>query len=460
MILGARIRSFRTFWLGVAAFTPFATVRSVEPRTVVDSLYQTIQWRVGPDGNTYGHDETDLLFWDGTSYFSSAEYRVRLLAALNAVQQLPDSDVDRCPATQRALVQNRVWALFDHLQKQQTWRSPSGENRRLSQALAATMAKLALDDPEIAAIADPLLEAAQSGRWPPDPQTPGGPAIFLPPGLASDDGPWTSLGRDGWEVAAKVHVQGFGGRSAFLVKARMPGETGDLARYFQAVADFPRPWLPNPDGFVPPGAPSLVKLNPELPALPRGIEFALIRRVAVVDRQGHWHATPLTLSVQVRRYRATTADDIRPMFSGTDSIGAAQAAQSVAEFELMSDQAAAGGPALLRPVVPKEKHYLFFQDQGGDEVDGTNFGHPADRFFSGAPNFITLNSCFSCHQPLGLASVNIAVGLDAPPFVGKRLPHLTPTSFAAESALDEQWKEAQSEWHVLLTFWPIAANSR
>jgi hypothetical protein len=81
----------------------------------IAALDRTIMVREGSHGKRYGENEIDPLLWSDSDYFLSGESRRRLLVALTEVTNLPDAEVQRCAPAQRALVQNRVWTVFDHV---------------------------------------------------------------------------------------------------------------------------------------------------------------------------------------------------------------------------------------------------------------------------------------------------------------------------------------------------------
>jgi hypothetical protein len=433
------------------------------PIAVLDALHQTIMLRKGTDGKTYGVGETDPLLWGGSAYFLSGESRERLTAAVNAVAALPDSAIQNCPPAQRALLQNRVWTVFDYLYEHRYSTTEDGKrgnglladrDRTLLQLLATVMAKLALDDSDITTIPDPLLEAATSGRWPKQPDPAGGPDVFLPADLGSIGGRWINLIRADGEPIAPEHLRGSGGRSCFLVSARFPDKGPTVENYFKTVADFPVPWLPGerdprPDGTLE------FRLNPALPSFPPGSIFALIRKLQVVDRQGRVRTTPLTLSVQLRYYRIvqSTAEAERPK-----TISDIRKRQSFAEFRLETDVVAQGGAPRLRAVTAAEKDYLFFRDVGTDQIDGS----PAEHFspnFTSAPRNVSLESCYNCHPGLGLSSINSAVGFRNPPFpLGPLIPDDSNRNGVHETDLATIWKMRRASWGVLVAFWPVTTN--
>src|SRR5688500_3313816 len=140
--------------------------------TMID---RAIMQGVGSNSMTYGRYEVGPLHSLVSHSFIQGAGRDLLRTALAAVHALSDAEISRCPAAQRALVQNRVWTVFDHIVRRQ---KRHDENRALLQALANVMAKLALTARERDSMEDPLQKAMTGGKFPVAPGGEGGPAIF------------------------------------------------------------------------------------------------------------------------------------------------------------------------------------------------------------------------------------------------------------------------------------------
>lgn len=438
----------RTFVLSaLMATTAVAVGRADElssaARSRIAALDRTIMVREGSDGKRYGENEVDPLLWSDSDYFLGGESRRRLLAALQDVADLADNEVQRCAPTQRALVQNRVWTVFDHVWKDTTdvWRQPTnaGLDRELLTALARVMSKLALDSSEIGAMADPLVTAAASGRWPAAPTHEGGADIFLPPDIMAAHGGWVSLAReDEREPTAKNHTVAFGGRSLFQLRASFPAGPSSLETYFKAIAAVVLPWTPDGRGGT--------QLSADLPPLPVGAEFALVRKLAVVGRDGHWHATPLTLTIQLRHYRATDHATLEKLISADPGRGFGQM-QSFAKFELETEAVGRGDTGKIRAVTADEKHFLLFMSMGLDQVGGGR--HQSSDSETG-PHDTPMRACFQCHTGLGLGSVNSLS------FFTRETPlaHLVAPGEEREASSTARW----TEWGALKVFWPAVSG--
>jgi hypothetical protein len=356
------------------------------------------------------------------------------MAAVTKVLSLSDAEVRRCPPAQRALVQNRVWTVFDSVRLR---RPDSGDLALLANAIA----KLALDPTEIKSLADPLAEAdaTRAGDWPTEPNERGGPDVFLPRGIASEAGLWIDLQRHDGEMAATRHVTEFGGRTWFLVRAWFPEGRAAIEQYFRQAAEEPKPWTG--DG----------RLNRSLPALPKEARFALVRKLAVIDRDGRWQATPLTLSVQIRRYRITDRTEFERLIATSGDLEISRRMQNFSEFRLKTTAVAAGQKASLRAVQPDERSFLFFMTFGIDQVDGTVGGANPRVIsdFKSGPQDLPVRVCFTCHSPPGLESINtLTFGDRSAP-----LALLEPGTPDREMAATGRWKSQQADWQALKALW-------
>jgi hypothetical protein len=396
--------------------------------------------RPSPDGTVQGADETDPLVWYGTKYFLSGESRARLTAAADAVANLPAKEVERCPPAQRALVQNRLWALFDFVEAHL---GTTLDDQTFLRALARAMAHLALSGQELASISDPLGEAARSGRWPSRAKPEGGADIYLPRDLALSSGPWVILGRADGKLTAPLHSRYFGARSTFEVLARFPDGNPTVLAYFKTVSEESTPWISTSkrDAFGHP----LFQLNPSMPELPRGAQFALVRTLLVVDRNASIRPTSLVLTAQLRTYLSN--ERAHPAITmGDRMIPSPTQPQSLAEFTLATDTVAAGEMPRLRAITPDERRFNFFFDFGIDQVERI----PEKE------REVTLRQCLQCHSASGLLSINSTTGTEGGASLADPVPfaHLVAEPRGTEGRRAAEDKMSQSDWKTLLSFWP------
>ena len=126
---------------------------------------------------------------------------------------------------------------------------------------------------------------------------------------------WVLLGRDDGDPVAPVHSFAFP-RSVFLVYLKLPPQGPSPATYIEAMRSYSRQYPPNSDCMIQPCFP---------PQFPVGTELALVRRALLIDNAGQPEVSPITESIQVRRYREIPSG-ARFDFHGT--------MQQPAEFQL------------------------------------------------------------------------------------------------------------------------------
>ena len=385
----------------------------------IEALHRVIMIRADAGRTSDGTGETDPLLWDNSTYFVSGTSRTRLQAALDAVNRLSDDDISASSPAKRALVQNRLWAVFDYLNGKLF--SPrtaiSAPGQAYLAAITQAMARLALTEAEIAALPDPLAEAERSDHWSAVPTPAGGPEVFLPAGLEANGGRWTLLGREKAEPSALFHVQFTGGRTTFLLLARFPDPTLSPEEYFKAASS----------------------IGGQTPDLPKGAEFALVRNLMVIDRSGRIRATPLTLSVQIRHYWSNAAAPFNP--TGQPHQVTLRGVQSVAEFRLDTEALAAGQAPRLRTVGPDEMFYLLLNNMGVDRV-------VVNSANNGKDDLITLESCVVCHGQPSRASIGTLSGMGG----GDR--KRVAGSATTEAERTSAWKTGRAEWKKLNSLWP------
>jgi hypothetical protein len=133
------------------------------------------------------------------------------------------------------------------------------------------------------------------------------------------------------------------------------------------------------------------------PQLPVGTDVALVRRAMLIDTAARPRVSPLTESVQLRRYAAV--DPSMPVFVRRP------ADQLRAEFRL-SQRALLKGESSLRVVGPDESDFPQFATQGQDWFEEREA--PLVRAFTRqkpyGPTTNTLQSCVPCHSGPGVMS--------------------------------------------------------
>ncbi len=127
----------------------------------------------------------------------------------------------------------------------------------------------------------------------------------LPAGLNQTNGDWLSVIDQNDLLTAPTHVGSFGGRSTFQVLVRLPEGREAAIAYLDQLRRFEPVWIyvNNDSPFGTTNEPrEILSLNPDLPQFPTNTEWALVRRMCVIDTDGKIQPTPVIESIQMRRY--------------------------------------------------------------------------------------------------------------------------------------------------------------
>lgn len=395
------------------------------PEHLWNRLHQALFVRVSPgDDERFGGTELDILFWDTTKHLLVSPSREQSLQVLDEFIRERGERLIRDPL-KRAWLQRELWTLFDWSARP---RISSGDDspvsmarRELQRKLAAIIPRLALTPQEIDALPDNLAEAGRRLQ-----------GAGFPDGLGAADSEWVLVGRPD-ELAAREHAYAFGGRSTFLVFVKVPGGRAESLRYLKELREFTPALVYSGERL--PGMPNFqgrkhLGTNPATPQFPAGTQWALLRRMNLIDDGGRIRATRLVESLQTRRY-ATVPDTDRDfnLLAGS---------QAPAEFRL--DRA--NLPA-LRAVAAGERDFQFvhFRSMGVDP-----FEHGTTEDWAKRRNRLraeTLRTCGSCHIARGILSVNTYTSF------GTAAAELDGSTFEREAEATIDWKRRQYDWGLL-----------
>jgi hypothetical protein len=420
---------------------PASTAYDANPQHLWNQLNSALFARVAPEGTVYGLDELDILYWQGTEHLLTEPSHSAAVQVLDRFIQAHGERLIRDPF-KRVLMQRDLWELFD-------WAAMPGETTHpaqraeLEERLATIIRRLALSDAEIAALPDNYATAA------PNPD--------LPRGLFAPDGDWiTARSNDStFRPLALRHTEAFNGHSVFLVMVRLPQGRQQTVDYLNSLRDFDGPLVYARQQM---NGPRHLVINPDVPQFPAGTEWALVRRLCVIDRQGHIRATSLIESIQLRRYDSIDTLRVSPDGSGTAS---GRPAQQMFEFAM--DRRHEG---TLKALALGELNFPFvhFMSQGGDPFE-LPFGN-VDR----APNptsvrRATLATCYQCHASAGILSVKsfnregfssqtvqrLQATTDLPSQIAQS--YTPPPNAQQEIESTVLWKHRQFDWGLLQGLW-------
>lgn len=393
------------------------TLYDPNPNHLWNRLYRSLYRRVGRDGREYGYDELDPLLWSGTKYLLINPANQQAVAILDEFLSTHAERKIRDPL-KRAILQRDLWAIFDWTAEVPT---DTQEKLNLQIKLVQVMKRLALSPDEIAALPTTYKEAVHSKAFATvyDPNK--REQTFLPPDLFDPKGSWVSLSsREGLPVAS-AHVDGFSGKSVFLVFMRLPEGRDATLKYLQKLSEIPnrKLWIPDPG---PPDVPAQVRGNPNFPQFPAGTELALVREIVLIDSQDNFRPTNIIESVQIRVHRIVPSEIPQTFFSGRNE---ASTEMDTFEFKLSRSRLFAGESGGLRPVLPGETEFALFLSHGIDWESR-----------------VALTYCSSCHFGPGIFSVRSRGG------------NIVPSSnLDNEMSETKWWKGRRYDWGLLQGLW-------
>jgi hypothetical protein len=188
-----------------------------------------------------------------------------------------------------------------------------------------------------------------------------------------------------------------------------------------------------------------------VPQFPLGTEWALMRRMCVIDIDGRIQPTALVESLQVRRYLSIPATDQAGRI--LDPTAIARPTQQFREFEMDRRH-----EAILRGVSPDEKDFQFvhFRSMGADAFESMNDSAATQNLPSLRSK--TLDTCTQCHSAPGLLSVeSYSRNLSTPSW---QSPDFSPSTLPLQIAYASSWKERQFDWGLLQGLWRNARTGR
>jgi hypothetical protein len=395
------------------------TIYDSDTNHLWNRLNETLFERTAQDGKKYGLDELDILYWVRTTNLLSGVSHQRAMAVLNKFINSHGEKLIPDPL-KRALLQRDLWELFDwsagtswypvyvsgqhHLLTGQF----SEERRELQSRLALVIRRLALTTNEIASLPDNYAQAEIKNL------------SDLPHGLFQTNGDWVSVGNKSDSLTAPTHVSQFHGRSVFCVMVHLPDGRQAAIDYLNRLRSF-TPILDDKQ-----------QLNPDLPQFPTNTEWALVRRMCVIDTEGRIQPTPVTESIRIRDY-----SEIKGMSRSSD-------AQLLFEYELNQRQNGA-----LRAIGHDEKDFSFVHFMG----QGIDLFEEKSEDDSAALQNVELKTCIECHSPRGIFSVSSYTRSFPAPAVSQLPADLTPLDPNHEIKGTIDWKQSQSDWRLLQGLW-------
>ena len=417
------------------------TIYDSDTNHLWNRLNETLFERTAQDGKKYGLDELDILYWDRTTNLLTGVSHQQALSILDEFINSHGEKLVRDPL-QRALLQRDLWELFDWTALSWPNAPYASERKELQKRLAVVMHRLALTTNEIASLPDNYSTQAEIEKLP-----------DLPRGLFETNGDWVNLAPDpnGNEEIAPAHDHSFYGHSTFLVMLRLPGGRQAALSYLEQLNTFEHFYVYQTNQFATTNYPrEILTLNTNLPEFPTNTEWAIVRRMSVIDADGNIQSTRIVESIQLRRYFAFTPPTMLMITNDNGSFVAISVPpQDLFEFQMNRRQNSA-----LREIAKDEKDFLgvHFFGLGIDpfELKSNEPQVPDSSTFKGT----ILQSCRTCHSGPGIYSVNVYAGIFSGLFRQSIEPHKLFTvdiKREIEAALD--WKRGKYSWGLLQGLW-------
>jgi hypothetical protein len=420
------------------------TIYDSNPNHLWNRLNKTLFVRTAQDGKKYGMDELDILYWARTTNLLAGISHQQAISVLDEFINSHGEKLIRDPL-KRALLQRDLWELFDWSAKN-SWNLDEARARReLQSRLAVAIRRLALATNEIAALPDnyTLTDAKSS----PD----------LPAGLNQTNGNWLSVSDQNDLLTTPTHVASFRGHSTFQLLVHFPEGRQAAIAYLDQLRRFEHVWIyvTNNSPFATTNEPrEVLSLNPNLPQFPTNTEWALVRRMCVIDVDGKIQPTQVTESVQMRHYYGFG----EPTFEMVTNMNGYVVPVGIPPIHFYEFQMNRRQNCELRELGQNEKDFNFvhFMGMGFDLFDYTsrNASNEVEVLDSAKLQSVTLDTCMQCHSGPGLFSVNSYTRfLSFSEFSSQRPANLTPLDFHREVLETIDWKQRQFDWGLLQGLW-------
>ena len=385
-------------------------------------LNETLFERTASDGKHYGLGQMDILYWASTANLLFGASHQLALNILDEFNNTHGEKLIRDPL-KKALLQRDLWALFDWTAECRNW-NHQAERKELLKRLAVAIQRLELTTNEIASLPDNYVLAEQNHL------------SDLPIGLFQTTGDWISVSVNNAERLVPMHDLGFGGRSVFTVWFHDADGRKAATNYLDQISSVKPMWIPSTRAFPP----NEMDISPNFPQFPTNSQWALARRMCVIDTEGRIQPTHIVESIQLRTYRSIGSYDLDARLPKLHN------AQQVNEFEMTRAQANLISIAQDGRRFTSNNNFFSF---GRDAFEDHSRWQTNDmtRYQS-----IVLKNCYECHSGPGIYSVNSFTRS----LSGVRQIETTQMVESDGKREEERtlyWKEGRAEFGLLQGLW-------
>lgn len=358
------------------------TIYDSDTNHLWNRLNETLFERTAQDGKKYGLDELDILYWASTTNLLTGASHQKALDVFNKFINSHGEKLIRDPL-KKALLQRDLWALFDWAATDLNWNYKS-ERKDLLKRLALAIQRLELTTNEIASLPDNYSRAEKNNL------------TDLPRGLFNTNGDWINISIQNVLGLVPAHDLSFGGRSTFMVLFHdADGRKAGLNYLKQIDAVEPM--------YVPSGNTNYPITFNRFPQFPTNSQWALARRMRVIDTDGKIRTTHIVESIQLRTYLGFGEPEYVEITNADGTVGSQTIPpQRFNEFQMTRPS------AKMISLGQKERDLTKIPfSMGIDPFEFSGFGN-SRSLDTNQPIVlpIVLQSCFQCHGGPGIYSVN------------------------------------------------------
>ena len=385
-------------------------------------LNQTLFERTAQDGKKYGLGEMDILYWGTTTNLLGGASHQQALAVLDEFISMHGEKLVQEPL-KKALLQRDLWALFDWTADPLAFHPAkfAKEQRELALRLAVLLRRLELTTNEIAALPDNYAAAHL-----PD----------LAEGMFQTNGDWINVTANNVERIVPMHDRGFGGRSVFMVLFHDADGRKAGTNYLRQLRDFKPLLVPATNSHNP----NDVMLKQEFPRFPTNSQWALVRRMCVIDTDGNIQPTRIVENIQLRTYL-----NFNPIYGSAELDK--NPPQRFNEFRMSRDSHAS-----LISIAQDGKGFTSNNGFFSFGIDPFEYRPPGETNIVSEYRGTILRTCYQCHGGIGIGSVNsftryLSGGLPM------EMTQLNEANLQREEEMSVFWKEREFAWGFLQGLW-------